>query len=263
MNGSAGFFTDAKEIASYLVGLGQEQRDAEGKPEIVEIDGVKYLYVNKQLRQIEPDDPEDAKVPSTMPFFTLDGIIDYIVENTEKLISDDPDKKLILQVATERSVVLWSQPSEHKKARTAIARCDAHAPEIAFGRYLDTDAFNTMLLSTFIDTEARAKLFNVVRSLTKEQDLNVSDDGVSQVLTVKQGVSLASNTQFQNPVPLMPMRTFVEVEQPESNFTLRVDENARAALFEADGGAWKNLAVARIKDYLRSNLAGCNVAVIA
>lgn len=128
---------------------------------------------------------------------------------------------------------------------------------------MDTETFNTMLLSMFIETQARADLFKVIKSMTKEQNLNTTDDGVSQVITVKQGVSLASNVQFQNPVPLKPMRTFAEIEQPESNFTLRVNEDAQAALFEADGGAWKNEAVKKIKDYLNRNLYGHNVVIIA
>jgi len=262
-NGSSGFFTDAKEIAEYLIDCGASWEADASEPKISCVAGVSYLYHKGQLMQIKTPIPDDAKAPDAMVFFTLDGIIDYIIENTEKLVPEDPEKKLILQVVNHRSVVLWSHPSEHHKSRAVIAKCDAHAPEITFERYLSTDAFNTMLLSVFLETEARAELFRVVKSLTKEQDLNVSDDGVSQVLTVKQGVSLASNTQFQNPVPLKPMRTFAEVDQPESNFTLRVNENAQAALFEADGGAWKNVAVALIKEYLKINLSTCNVAVIA
>lgn len=91
----------------------------------------------------------------------------------------------------------------------------------------------------------------------------MTDDGVSQVLTVKQGVSLAQNVTLQNPVPLKPMRTFSEVDQPESNFTLRVNGDADVALFEADGGAWKNAAVANIKNYLESKLYGYGVVVLA
>ena len=59
------------------------------------------------------------------------------------------------------------------------------------------------------------------------------------------------------------MRTFSEIEQPESNFVLRVDRDANIALFEADGGAWKNAAVARIRDYLKWRLSDCPVVVIA
>lgn len=153
--------------------------------------------------------------------------------------------------------------TEREKVRHVIAGCSAHTPKIYFERYLDTEQFNTMLLSTFIDTEARKLLFTVVKSMTKEQNLNTTDDGVSQVITVKQGISTASNVQFQNPVPLKPMRTFIEIEQPESNFTLRVNERAECALFESDGGAWKNIAVQRIASYIRSMIFVSNVVVLA
>ena len=136
-------------------------------------------------------------------------------------------------------------------------------PDIRFDSYMDIEQFNVQLLSTFIETPVRAELFKIVKSLTKEQNCNATDDGVSQVLTVKQGVSLAQNVTLQNPVPLKPMRTFSEVDQPESNFTLRVNGDADVALFEADGGAWKNAAVANIKNYLESKLYGYGVVVLA
>ena len=52
-------------------------------------------------------------------------------------------------------------------------------------------------------------------------------------------------------------------DRPESNFTLRVNDSAGVALYEADGGIWMNTAVALIKDYLKNKLLGFNVAVIA
>ena len=54
-----------------------------------------------------------------------------------------------------------------------------------------------------------------------------------------------------------------EVEQPESPFILRFNENANAALFEGDGGAWKLRAVENIRAWLAGKLEGCNVEVIA
>lgn len=59
------------------------------------------------------------------------------------------------------------------------------------------------------------------------------------------------------------MRTFSEVDQPESNFTLRVNENAECALYESDGGAWKNEAVSSIAHYVRQKLYASNVVVMA
>lgn len=268
---NAGFFGGATELAQYLVETGaaheRSNMEIESKQKIMEIDGQKYCWDSRNLCwvPIKPVKfiPDDEIVPPALTFFTLDGLIDYIKENVEGLIPTEPEHRLILQVVDHTSVRLMSHPSEHHKQRTIIAKCDAHVPDITFGRYMDTELFNTQLLSKFIDTPARAELFRVIKSMTKEQGCTTTDDGISQVITTKQGVSLAQNVVFQNPVPLKPMRTFTEVDQPESNFTLRVDEDANCALYEADGGAWKNEAVINIHDYLKNNLYGQNIVVLA
>lgn len=46
-----------------------------------------------------------------------------------------------------------------------------------------------------------------------------------------------------------PFRTFLEVEQPESEFLLRVDAEKGIGLFEADGGIWKLEAKRNIAEY--------------
>lgn len=266
-NNAAGFFTGADDIAQYLVDIGKriQKSETEALNTLTEINGVQYYWDrhNQQYRPIKPIIPDDDPTPEEYAFFTLDGIVDYIKYNTEGIIPDEHEKPLILHVVNHDTVKLMSKPSEHHKQRHCIARVDAHTPDITFGKYLDVERFNTQLLSMFIDTPARAELFKVVKSLTKEQGCNTTDDGVTQVVTVKQGVSMAANVAFQNPVPLAPMRTFTEIDQPESNFTLRVNENAECALFEADGGAWKNEAVKSIGEYLRTCLFGYNVVVIA
>ena len=268
---SNGFFNGATELAQYLVSQGKNDAKNElaVNQKLIEIDGVQHYWDSSNLRWRPITAPiPDEPVPERYVFFTLDGLIDYIRENAEGNIPQlDSEAKggdrLILQVVNHRIVRLMSQPSKYKKARHCIACVEAHVPDIRFDSYMDIEQFNVQLLSTFIDTPVRAELFKIVKSLTKEQNCNVTDDGVSQVLTVKQGVSLAQNVTLQNPVPLKPMRTFSEVDQPESNFTLRVNGDADVALFEADGGAWKNAAVANIKNYLESKLYGYGVVVLA
>ena len=63
-----------------------------------------------------------------------------------------------------------------------------------------------------------------------------------------------------NPVTLCPFRTFVEVKQPESRFVFRMRQSegrgVECAVFEADGGAWKNAAMSNVKEYLKKELEG-------
>lgn len=269
---NAGFFCGATELAQYLVTHGEESErkkmDIEARQKILNLDGQNYRWntTSNLWEPIKPVSfiPDDPIIPAPYTLFTLDGLIDYIRENVEGLIPEgEGANRLILQVTDHHNVRLMSHPSQHHKKRSVIAECTAHVPDIKFDVFMDTEMFNTQLLSKFIDTPARAELFKVVQAMTKEQSCNTTDDGISQVITVKQGVSMAANVTFKNPVPLMPMRTFSEIEQPESNFTLRVNDDARCALYEADGGAWKNEAVARIKGYLKDSLIGHNVVVIA
>lgn len=86
------------------------------------------------------------------------------------------------------------------------------------------------------------------------------DDGVSQKATVKTGIASKGEALVPNPVTLMPYRTFVEVDQPISNFIFRMKEDKyskgiQCALYEADGGAWKIEAMENIKIYLVNELA--------
>ena len=265
-----GFFGGASEALETVYRFGvkaQERQDALDQ-ELRQINGVTFFW-NRSTCRWQPLEvplivPDDEPVPAPIKFFTLDGLIDYIRENVEGTIpSKDSGDRLILQVVNETTVKLRGKPTTNHKERNIVAYCEAHIPDIIFGRYMDAETFNTMLLSKFVQTATREELFKVLKSLTNEQSMQVAEDGVSQVITVKQGVSLASNCQFKNPVPLAPMRTFTEIEQPESNFVLRVDKDASISLFEADGGAWKNEAVARIKEYLKQNLDGYPVVVLA
>jgi hypothetical protein len=74
-------------------------------------------------------------------------------------------------------------------------------------------------------------------------------------VTVKTGIAKIEDVFVPNPVVLAPYRTFPEIAQPESKFIFRMQTGPTAALFEADGGAWRNEAMGRIKAWLEEQLA--------
>ena len=92
------------------------------------------------------------------------------------------------------------------------------------------------------------------------------DDGVAQEVSTSRGVHVLSASRVPNPVFLKPFRTFLEVEQPESGFVLRMkpggpgQEKPQIALFECDGGRWEVQAVESIAAWLTEQVPG--VAVI-
>ena len=76
-----------------------------------------------------------------------------------------------------------------------------------------------------------------------------------QEVEARQGISLKALVQIKPRVALRPYRTFLEVEQPESEFLLRVDAEEGVGLFEADGGMWVQTAKRRIAAYFEEKLA--------
>jgi len=104
--------------------------------------------------------------------------------------------------------------------------------------------------------DERARLLAVVGNVGAEQISTSTDDGISQTVAVKAGVTLVKKKQIENPFMLRPHRTFAEVQQPASPFILRArqaTENAMPmlALFECDNGVWQIDAIAAIAEWLR------------
>ena len=87
--------------------------------------------------------------------------------------------------------------------------------------------------------------------------VNYGDDGVTQKTTIKQGIASKADVLVPNPVTLTPYRTFLEVEQPSSEFVFRIKDNGGAPVFmlvEAEGGLWRAEAMQNIKEYLTMEL---------
>ena len=110
------------------------------------------------------------------------------------------------------------------------------------------------LRSLFIPGEGTRYLLDLLSRMSKDSGVTTKDNGVSQTVEVKAGVSLKQNVEINPRAKLQPFRTFLEVEQPESEYLLRVDETGRIGLFEADGGVWKLEAKQNVKEYLAVEL---------
>ena len=89
-------------------------------------------------------------------------------------------------------------------------------------------------------------------NIEKKNRQTFSDDGRTQVATMTVGVASKADVIVPNPVELIPYRTFVEVQQPASKFVFRINDGGNEPVFkliEAEGGLWKNEAIANIKQY--------------
>jgi hypothetical protein len=116
------------------------------------------------------------------------------------------------------------------------------------------------LQSQFEPSDDTAEILAVLGNLREEKVASWSDDGVSQSVTTRKGIAMGERTPVPRIVTLTPYRTFAEIEQPASQFILRLQQSQRdgepprAGLFEADGGRWKLKAIERIQSYLHQQL---------
>lgn len=179
---------------------------------------------------------------------TLSSLCQYIQANIERT-----ESPLILRVDGPRNVVLEGL-LEEDGTRETLAIAQVIVPDIDFDYPMDIEAFIIMMQSKFTEKGDRDALLQVTGNAVEENVKQVGDDGVSQSIVVRTGVTSKAEAVVPNPTNLAPFRTFLEVDQPESLFIFRMNDGPRCALYEADGGAWKNQAILNIRTFLEENL---------
>lgn len=222
-----------KEALEYIVNL--------KSPFMKELNG--YTYTDKPLIHVY-----ENLYAESLKTATLTGLCDYIRSNV-----DDMDPRMILHVVSPTKVQLLSA-LDAERGRECLMEANAILPEFAFGRFLDHEEFCIALQSKFIKNDDRDLVMKFAGTVEDGTLTQYGDDGVTQKAIIKTGVASKSDAIVPNPVKLAPYRTFLEAEQPESDFIFRIREGVQCAIFEADGGAWKNQAMENVKAYLSEQL---------
>ncbi len=238
-----------KEALQYLVGLGVDENP------IVEVNEKSY-----SLKQLFP---VKEVGPSPLEFNFLDSLVTYLKQGVD--FSCGVDEELIIEIESPTKIALHTQVIGDFGERFTPVICTALVDQFPWGRFVDPDNFIIMAQSRFVDTEDLASIRAIVGNVKSEEVMQFSDDGISQQVTAKSGIARVENVVIPPRVKLAPYRTFMEIEQPESEFVFRArktDGLPNFALFEADGGAWRIEAMKRIKEYLEKQLEGINVVVL-
>lgn len=224
--------------------------------------GEQYIAHDGKCMKLEKPKPDHIIKAGSIETYSLNGLVDYIRLDPEGIFHKDGARHIVMVMTPERVKVIAPQKG-YWREREEVAQCCAVVPDIKFGRYMDTDEFQIMVQTCFLQDENREKVLQLAGSVKKEQGMQTADDGVSQKVTINSGVSTAADVIIRNPVTLIPYRTFREVEQPESPFVLRFDKEGRAALFTGDSSKWQLEAVENIKGYLMEKLKDEPVDIIA
>lgn len=231
-----------KEALQYLA-----ENTIKPKERVVKIGGSNFVI--DEAGHYDRIKPRVYNAKDPLIIKTLTGLVDYIKSNLER-----KGAKLLLHIEKPDEVSLMGLLAEDG-SREYLASAQAIVPRFNFDYYLDIKEFNVALQSVFAPTADRDILLKVVGNLKEDNVKTTGDDGVSQAVTIKTGVATAADVKVPNPVTLAPYRTFIEVKQPESKFIFRMKDGPRGAIFEADGGAWRNQAILNIKTFLEEQLA--------
>ena len=228
-----------KEALEYILGLKE--------PKMQEIHGQQYS--DKQLYRIDRHLPRAEYIE----MHTLTSLVDYIRGNIDYMAP-----KMIIDIKSPTRVELYSMLDENRNRETLV-RVEAMVPAFNFDAFMEQEKFCISLQSKFLDILDRALVLKFAGTVESGTVAEYGDDGVTQKATVKTGIASKSDAVVPNPVALAPYRTFLEVEQPDSQFVFRMKadkyDGIHCAIFEADGGAWKNIATERIKIFLRDALS--------
>lgn len=226
------------------------------KTEIIEVDGRKYS-TGSLHKVTEP-------IPSSIELNTLTGLVDFI-----KDAGDVEAKNLICHIESPSKVHLYSKLFGDFAQRKKYLFITALPLDIRFEHFLSSEKMNIMLQSCFVsDPEQHHENYKVTdkglllkytANITHTVEAGIDDDGTSQAVSMRSGISSKTNVVLPNPVTLRPYRTFSEVEQPASQFVFRVNKDLEFGLFEADGGVWKNEAMLSIKAYLEKEVPDLTV----
>ena len=222
-------------------------------PHTEEYEGM--LFADKKFYRVHQEQP--VAQPFTMT--TLSGLVGYIRSNTDKM-----REKMMIHIESPVTVSLQSMLNEDR-TREKVATVKAKIPDFSYEYFYPSEEFTIKLMAQFMDIDGntdKGLLLKYAGTTQAGTVKNYGDDGVSQSAVIQQTLTSKDEAIIPNPVTLRPYRTFVEVEQPDSQFIFRAKdrgEDVGFALFEADGGAWESTAMNSIKEYLTMALADISI----
>ena len=238
------------------VGAQIERLVAESLGQTVEIGGVEYA--TRALHDVRKPEPE----PKTIDLSTLRSFAAFVREQTADYAED---RGYFVHVESPTSVRLATGVFGEFNQRVDVARVRRVGQSFRFDAWHDPETFLIGVQTLFTDEGQKADVLKLVGNIQWDANQTTADDGVTQIVSTRVGLSFKEKTSTPNPWMLSAHRTFAEVTQPSAPFILRTrgggDKPKQVALFEADGGQWALAAVENVRAWLAGELP--DVAVYA
>ncbi len=223
---------------------------------ILSLGGRRDQIINGRTYSNGPDGILPLKPPKaeTLTVNTLTGIVDFGPAIAVALIH---------VIDHKRVDVMDLNFTDPWLTRSTYLSAVHESPVFKFGQWFDNESFIIAIQSLFVQDENTAALLRIVGNIKEENVTQFDDDGVTQAVTAKAGISRQAVVAVPNPVTLRPYRTFMEIEQPASTFVFRMQSGKgcppSCALFEADGRMWRLEAIKSIKAWLAEKIPAIKI----
>lgn len=160
------------------------------RPNEIEYAGRKF--VDKAITAI-PREPRAEELLTN----TLSSIVDYIKQRVdEKSLSSN---RYIIHIQSPYAVKLHKEMNIDK-VRDCLISASFDKCRYQFGQFMDVERFIINLQSCFVQDENTAKLLSFVANIKDDTSVMQEDDGVTQKVTARAGISLAKSVKAPNPV---------------------------------------------------------------
>lgn len=213
------------------------------KPEFHDIEGRTFCIGNDgEANEIRPS----LDLADTLPLTSLDALV--------KMIRTEAVKKyagpFYITIPNHLTARCFTQPNEEIRNFRQIFY-EVRATDVpGWGEKVQLSFEEAMiaLRTRFQATQDTEYALKLLSEITTGAKVTFNDNGVATTVVTKKGIDLQSNQTIRPIVTLKPYRTFQEVEQPASEFLIRINEHG-ISFVEADGGMWKLKARETIKKY--------------
>lgn len=230
-----------KEALEWLVSLSAHET-------VVDQYGKKLIITDKSIHAPELD------YPNQLLFSSLRGMVEYLKNSTDNIDVE----KFMIHVASIEHVYCFSRLDSQKR-REEIAIAQPIVNKTSPLSWMGFEEAKIKLATYFDKTDDRDNIIDIMSSIVDETIQTIEDDGLSQEVNIRKGITTKTKKVVPKYIKLAPFRTFSEIKQPENDYLVRLkkdekDKEIKIGLFEVENNRWKIDAIEVIKTYMRSHM---------
>lgn len=160
-------------------------------------------------------------------------------------------------VCSAREVVALGPEFGQRRQRDVFVKATCPTP-LKSWNYQPLEDFRIHLVTSFAPTAARAALLERIATVKDEAITTSEDDGVTQKVTAKVGISSVGQVALPPVIKLAQVRSFEDVEQIETPYLFRLRKGTmgiEAALFEVQTG-WETKQARLVAESVKGMIGG-------